>query len=291
MTKIIDGANQAKRIRADVKKRLLALKAEAKLSVILVGEDQASRVYVGMKQKACDEAGVISQVIKINAKQAIQAYKSGNCLIKQTIRKLNNDPKTTGILVQLPLPEPIEPGPVLDLIDPIKDVDCLTSRNLGRFFSSGSDQDLTPCTPKGCLRLIQSLKLDLKGLQAVVIGRSNIVGKPMAQLLLNQDCTVTICHSQTRNLKNHTQKAELLVSAIGKPGFIKADMIKADSILIDVGISRMGKKLQGDFDFDSAAQKAGAITPVPGGVGPMTIAMLLENLLICYQLAHAQKKT
>ncbi|MCL2545282.1 MAG: bifunctional methylenetetrahydrofolate dehydrogenase/methenyltetrahydrofolate cyclohydrolase FolD [Clostridia bacterium] len=240
------------------------------LAVVLVGEDEASQIYVRNKERACERIGIASTVIRLPADAGQQA-------LEDRVRALNADPAVHGILVQLPLPGPLQEEPILALIDPDKDVDGFHAVNMGRLF--GGMPALVPCTPKGCMALLEHYGIPLSGKEAVVVGRSNIVGKPMAVLLTQANATVTVCHSRTRDLAAHCRRADILVAAIGRPRFITADMIKPGATVIDVGINRVDGKVVGDVDFDAAREVAGAITPVPGGVGRMTIAMLLSNTL------------
>lgn len=268
---MIDGKAMAALIRADVAARVRAMSRPPGLAVILVGDDPASKVYVGNKVKACAEAGIRS----IEHRLPVTATRLD---LENLIDELNNDPQIHGILLQLPLPEGLDADHILQHIDPRKDVDGLTIANAGRLFS-GHD-GMVPCTPQGALALIKSVREDLSGLHAVVIGRSLLFGKPMGQLLLAENCTVTQAHSKTRDLPALCRQADILVVAVGRPRMVHGDWIKPGAIVIDVGINRgEDGKLCGDVDFESAAQVAGAITPVPGGVGPMTIAFLLSNTL------------
>ena len=238
------------------------------LAVILVGNDQASEIYVRNKQKGCEEVGFYSRTIRME--QNISQRE-----LEDEIDRLNQDPRIHGILVQLPLPAHLDEQSALSRILPEKDVDGFHLINAGRLLSGLPG--VTACTPKGALYMIKHTGLDLSGKEAVVVGRSNIVGKPMAMLLLQENCTVTMCHSRTQNLKEHTLNADVLVVAVGKPGIITGDMVKPGAVVIDVGINRVDGKVCGDVDFESVSQRAGWITPVPGGVGRMTIAMLLSN--------------
>lgn len=240
------------------------------LAVVLVGDDPASKVYVTNKKKACEEAGIASFETLFSANITQQQ-------LLAEVDRLNRDPAVHGILVQLPLPKHIEESAVINAIDPAKDVDGFHVVNAGKL-ATGQD-GLVACTPLGCLLLLKDRLGSLAGKHAVIIGRSNIVGKPMAQLLLKESCTVTICHSKTANLKEETRRADILVAAIGKPAFVKDDWVKPGATVIDVGINRVDGKLVGDVDYKAAAEVAAAITPVPGGVGPMTIACLLRNTL------------
>jgi methylenetetrahydrofolate dehydrogenase (NADP+)/methenyltetrahydrofolate cyclohydrolase len=276
---IIDGKAFAEKLRKQVGEKVAALKTEhgitPGLAVVLVGEHPASQVYVRNKAKQTSEAGMNSFEHKLDAGTSEKD-------LLELVSKLNDDPSVNGILVQLPLPEQIRAEQVLTAIDPAKDVDGFHVINAGRL-ATGQDA-LVACTPLGCLMLLKDRLGDLTGLNAVVVGRSNIVGKPMAQLLLKENCTVTIAHSRTRDLPAVCRGADILIAAVGRPKMIKGDWIKQGATVIDVGINRIeredGKtRLVGDVDFEAASARAGAITPVPGGVGPMTIACLLLNTL------------
>ena len=269
--KILDGKVLSAQIRNEVSERVAALKARGitpGLAVILVGNDPASEIYVRNKGKGCEETGMISRTIHMNETTTQEELES-------QIESLNRDPAIHGILVQLPLPDHLDENAALARILPEKDVDGFHLINAGHLLNG--TKGVLPCTPKGALYMIRSTGEDLSGKEAVVIGRSNIVGKPMAMLLLQQNCTVTICHSRTKNLAEHTRRADILVAAVGKPGFVTEEMTKPGAIVIDVGINRVDGKVCGDVDFDHVREKAGWITPVPGGVGKMTIAMLLAN--------------
>ncbi len=242
-----------------------------KLVVVLVGEDPASQIYVRNKERACAEVGVLSEVRRIPA-----TIKERELI--DIIHQLNHDKTNHGILVQLPLPNGINELAVLNEISPEKDVDGLHPMNMGKLLK-GEDPLFIPCTPQGILELILSTGVEIKGKEAVVVGRSNIVGKPAAILLLQNHATVTICHSRTRDLGEVTRRAEILIAAVGSPGIIRGDMVRKGAVVIDVGSNKVGERLVGDVDFDSVKEVAGYITPVPGGVGPMTIAMLLKNTL------------
>ena len=270
---LLDG----KKVSTDIKERLKIefskLSPKPKLVVILVGDDPASKLYVRSKQRACEEVGVVSEVILLDSSITEQQ------LILE-IEKLNNDPTIHGILVQLPLPKHINETVVINSISDKKDVDGFHIMNKGRLFNGMPG--LYPATPLGVITLLKEYNIDIRKKHAVVIGRSNFVGRPMAGLLLNNDATVTICHRHTENLKQYTLQADIIVCAVGKPNLITADMVKEGAVVVDVGINRIGKKVVGDVDFENVKEKASYITPVPGGVGPMTIAMLLYNLLNCY---------
>ncbi|MDR1662784.1 MAG: bifunctional methylenetetrahydrofolate dehydrogenase/methenyltetrahydrofolate cyclohydrolase FolD [Azoarcus sp.] len=273
----IDGKALAEELRASFKARVATLAARGHrpgLAVILVGEDPASQVYVRNKVAACEAAGIFSQKIVYPAEAAQAA-----ALAK--IAELNADPQIHGILVQLPLPRHFDEKAVLEAISPEKDVDGFHAENVGAL-AQGNPRFI-PCTPYGVMKMFEANGIDLAGKDAVIIGRSNIVGKPMALLLINAGATVTVCHSRTRDLAQHTRRADILVAAVGKARFITADMVKPGAVVIDVGINRLpqqeGGKLCGDVDFEAVKALASLITPVPGGVGPMTIAMLLANTI------------
>lgn len=271
--RILDGKKLAAEIKADVKERTALLKQRGVtpgLAVVLVGEDPASKVYVGQKEKGCLEAGFASFLHRLP-----ESTSQGELLAP--IERLNSDRTVHGILVQLPLPRQIDPDTVLAAIRPEKDVDGFHPVNMGRLVAGLPASE--PCTPKGIMRLLKSTGLTLSGKEAVVIGRSNIVGKPVALMLLAESATVTICHSRTEDLAAHVRRADILVAAVGKPRFVTGDMVKEGAIVVDVGINRLEEGLVGDVDYEPAAERASWITPVPGGVGPMTIAMLLENTL------------
>ncbi|MEN9754287.1 MAG: hypothetical protein RLZ07_669 [Pseudomonadota bacterium] len=273
--KIIDGKAFAAKVRTSVAEHVTALKAKGVtpgLAVVLVGEDPASQVYVRNKGQQTVEVGMASFEHKLDAS-------TSEADLLALIQRLNNDPKVHGILVQLPLPKHLNSDLVINTIDPAKDVDGFHISNVG-LLGTGQ-KSMVPCTPLGCLMMLRDHHGSLAGLDAVIVGRSNIVGKPMAQLLLNDSCTVTIAHSRTKDLQSVCRRADILVAAVGRPEMIPGDWVKQGATVIDVGINRIerdGKaKLVGDVHFESAAKVAGAITPVPGGVGPMTIACLLAN--------------
>jgi len=273
--RIIDGKAAAATLRAavgsEVERFRAAIGRAPGLAVVLVGEDPASAVYVRSKGKATREAGMASFEHKLPAD-------TSEADLLALVERLNADPVVDGILVQLPLPPQIDAAKVLALIDPAKDVDGFHVENVGRL--AVGTQALVPCTPLGCLHLLKRELGDLSGLDAVVIGRSNIVGKPMAMLLLGESATVTIAHSRTRDLPALVRRADIVVTAVGRPEMVRGDWIKPGATVVDVGINRIDGKLVGDVAFAEAAEVAGAITPVPGGVGPMTIALLLRNTLV-----------
>lgn len=276
---IIDGKMLANKIKEELKNEVSELKNKGIkpcLAVLLVGENKASQKYVSYKEKACNELGIESQVYKL-------PENTNESVLTNIINELNENPKVNGILVQLPLPRHLAEQRVLQKIDPFKDVDGFTPYCLGRLLI---DNPLfIPCTPKGVLRMIDEYKITLEGKNAVVIGRSIIVGKPLSLILLRRNATVTICHSKTREIQEITKKADILCVAIGKERFIKASMVKEGAVVIDIGINVTASgKVVGDVDFDAVKEKASYITPVPGGVGPMTIAMLIENTIYAAKL-------
>lgn len=269
--KILDGAAMALEVEKELKQRVDALREKnvvPGLCVILVGNDPASQTYVANKEKACARLGIHSQTLRMGA-ETTQAE------LEAAIERANEDEAIHGILVQLPLPAHLDEHRALALIRPEKDVDGFHAVNMGRL-ARGEDC-VVACTPKGALHMLKAAGVPIAGKNAVVIGRSNIVGKPMALLLLQENAIVTICHSRTENLAEYTRRADILVAAVGKPRFVTADMVKEGAAVLDVGINRVDGKLCGDVDFETVKEKAGWISPVPGGVGKMTIAMLMEN--------------
>ena len=279
---IIDGKKTSKLLREELKEKVSELKstynAVPGLTVILVGEDPPSKIYVKNKEKSAIEVGINSEVIRYpdNVEEKIVLNK---------IKELNENEKVSGILVQLPLPKHIDKRKVIETIDPKKDVDGFHPVNVGNL-SSGYDSTI-PCTPLGCYLLIKDAEKNLNGKHAVIIGRSNLNGKPMTQLLLKENCTVTITHSKTKDLKAECKRADIIVAAVGRAKLVKADWVKKDAIVIDVGINKTDSGLVGDVDFDEVFKIAKAITPVPGGVGPMTIACLLSNTVECFKKARS----
>ena len=268
---VLDGKILAGEVLNRVRERVAALKAKGVtpgLAVILVGNDPASEIYVRNKGRACEEIGIRGETIRMPESTTQQE-------LEDEIERLNRDRGIHGILVQLPLPAGLDEAAALARILPEKDVDGFHRMNAGALMTG--TPGVIPCTPKGALYMIRSTGMDLNGKNAVVIGRSNIVGKPMAMLLLRENCTVTLCHSRTRDLREHTRRADILVAAVGRAGFVTADMVKEGAVVIDVGINRVDGKVRGDVDYESVSQVASWITPVPGGVGRMTIAMLMEN--------------
>jgi methylenetetrahydrofolate dehydrogenase (NADP+) / methenyltetrahydrofolate cyclohydrolase len=289
---LIDGIAIAKRVRERVAREAAELRAlgiTPGLTAVLVGDDPASAVYVASKEKACKEAGMNGESIRLPASTT-------EAELLAVVDRLNADPAVHGILVQMPLPKQIDAQKVIRRIDPHKDVDGFHPMNVGKLFTGDADC-FAPCTPAGVQVMLAEAGVETSGKEAVILGRSNIVGKPMAALLLqsgkNADCTVTLCHSRTRDLKAHTRRADILIAAIGKPEMVTADMVKPGAIVIDVGINRVddaaaprGYRIVGDVKFDEVSQVASLISPVPGGVGRMTIAMLLSNTVRAARLRH-----
>ena len=279
---IIDGKKIAETLRQKLKKEIIEIKSSFKsvpgLTVILIGEDPASKIYVRNKEKFSKEIGINSEVIKypenIEEKEVLSK-----------IIELNKNKKVSGILVQLPLPKHINKQKVIETILPEKDVDGFHPINVGNL-SSGYDSKI-PCTPLGCLILLKEVEKNLSGKHAVVLGRCNLNGKPMAQLLLKENCTVTFAHSKTKDLKSQCNKADIIIAAVGKPKLVKGDWVKKNAIVIDVGINKTTDGIVGDVDFNEVSKVARAITPVPGGVGPMTIACLLRNTVECFKRANS----
>ena len=278
---IIDGKKEAELLRDEIKKEVLKIRESKNkvpgLTVILIGNYTPSQIYVKNKEKNSKEVGMNSDVIKYSDDVTEKE-------ILEKIKELNNDQNVSGVLVQLPLPKQIDKEKIINAIHPSKDVDGFNPVNVGNL-SSGY-KGLVPCTPMGCLMLIKKVEKNLSGKHAVIIGRSNLNGKPMAQLLLKENCTVTIVHSKTKNLQQECLKADILVAAVGVPNLVKKDWVKKDAIVIDVGINKLNDKIVGDVEFDQVKDIAKAITPVPGGVGPMTIACLLKNTLECFKASQ-----
>ena len=273
MAKIIDGKIISASVKERVKAEVSALKEKGitvGLAVIIVGEDPASKVYVSNKKKACENLGIISEEYAL-------PESTTNEELLALIDELNSKPSINGILCQLPLPPHLDEKLIINSIDPEKDVDAFHPFNVGKIMIG--DFDFLPCTPAGVMEMLKYENIEVEGKTCVVIGRSNIVGKPMNMLLLHQNGTVTVCHSKTKNLKEICRNADILVAAVGRPKFVTEDMVKNGAVVIDVGINRVDGKLCGDVDFDNVKNKVSAITPVPGGVGPMTIAMLMQNTL------------
>ena len=288
MAEILNGKKLSRAIQTELAERISAFAQESgvvpKLAAILVGDDPASQVYVRNKQRACKRAGIASELFRMNADTSEQE-------LLDTITKLNESPSVHGLLVQLPLPNGINEQRVLDAVSPLKDVDAFHPENVGLI--SQERPRFLPCTPHGVIQILHRNKIDVVGKHVVIVGRSNIVGRPLAMMMsLSQsncgaescNATVTVCHSKTKDLASFTRQADVLVAAVGRPKFISKDMIKAGAVVIDVGINRTEEGLVGDVDFDGASEVASYITPVPGGVGPMTVTMLLENTLTAAKL-------
>tara|TARA_B100000768_G_C11217145_1_gene348752 strand:+ start:323 stop:1159 length:837 start_codon:yes stop_codon:yes gene_type:complete len=275
---IIDGKKESALLREEIKKEIFSIKEKTNkvpgLSVILIGEFAPSKIYVKNKEKNSREVGINSEIIRY-PKEVTEEE------VLKKIEELNNKKNVSGILVQLPLPKQINKEKIINAINPLKDVDGFHPINVGNLASGY--KAIVPCTPLGCLFLIKKIEKNLSGKHAVILGRSNLNGKPMTQLLLKEDCTVTIVHSKTKNLKEECQKADILVAAVGVANLVKGDWVKKDSIVIDVGINKVDDKIVGDVNFNEVKDKVKAITPVPGGVGPMTIACLLKNTLECFK--------
>lgn len=276
MANIIDGKAVSAAVKEQVRDEIARDGIKAGLAVVIVGNDPASRVYVNNKKKACEFCGITSFEYALPEETTMEQ-------LLELIDALNSDDKVNGILVQLPLPKQLDEKEVIARISPEKDVDAFHEQNVGKIMIG--NYSFLPCTPSGCMDLIHSTGVEISGKECVVIGRSNIVGKPMAMLLLHENGTVTICHSRTKNLAEVCRRADILVAAVGKPNFVTADMVKEGAVVIDVGINRLDNgKLCGDVKFDEVSEKAGWITPVPGGVGPMTIATLMKNTLTAAKL-------
>lgn len=272
---ILDGTAVSKALREQLKIKVAGFKSKHRrspgLSVILVGEDPASHIYVRNKEKACEDVGIVSKRYDLPADTRFET-------LKILIQQINNDPDVDGLLIQLPLPRHLDSSKVIEVVDPRKDVDCLTHENMGLLFS-GKPRVKT-CTPYGCMKILEHYNLPVSGKNAVVVGRSNIVGKPVAMLLMEAGATVTICHSKTQDLRGECARADILVAAIGKPGMITKEYVKKGAVVLDVGINRLPDgRVVGDVNFEELRDWAHSVTPVPKGVGPMTITMLLQNTL------------
>lgn len=276
MAKIIDGKAVSAAVKEQVRDEIARDGLDIGLAVVIVGDDPASRVYVNNKKKACEFCGIKSYEYALPTDTT-------EAELLELIDTLNGDGKVNGILVQLPLPEQLDEKTIIEHISPIKDVDAFHESNVGRIMIG--NYAFLPCTPAGCMELIHSTGVEVSGKECVVIGRSNIVGKPMAMLLLHENGTVTVCHSRTKNLAEVCSRADILIAAVGRANFVTADMVKEGAVVIDVGINRLENgKLCGDVKFDEVSEKAGYITPVPGGVGPMTIAMLMKNTVMAKRI-------
>lgn len=274
MANILNGKELATNIQAEIKQEVKACMIRPSLAVIQIGEDSSSDIYVKNKEKVCSEVGIYFRHFK---------FEEGTpeLTIINKIKELNNDEYVNGIIVQLPIPERYNEKRIVNTIINSKDVDGLTDINTGRLING--KKTLVPCTPLGILNMLKHYEIEIAGKDVVIVGRSKLVGKPLSSLLLNEDATVTVCHKQTKDLKEKTKQADILIVAAGSPNLIKADMVKDGAVVVDVGINRVDNKVKGDVDYDAVAKKASYITPVPGGVGPMTIATLLTNVMTCYK--------
>ncbi|MBE6151827.1 MAG: bifunctional methylenetetrahydrofolate dehydrogenase/methenyltetrahydrofolate cyclohydrolase FolD [Firmicutes bacterium] len=277
---VLDGKELSGQVKTQIKNDVKTYMIKPCLAVIQIGDDPASNVYIKAKEKACNEVGIYFKHIKyaddVKEKEVINK-----------IVELNNDEYVNGILLQLPIPEKYNTERIINYIARNKDVDGLTDINVGKLINN--KKCLVSCTPQGIMELLNHYNIELEGKNVVIVGRSNLVGKPLISLFLNRNATVTICHSKTKDLQNHTTQADILVVAVGKKHFITEDMVKDDAVVIDVGINREDGNLYGDVDFDNVKKKASHITPVPGGVGPMTVAMLLKNVNECYKKMNTSK--
>lgn len=279
MTIIIDGKKISQKVRMELKEKVCLLKNKPGLAVVLIGDDSGSQIYVNGKIKACAEIGFYSE--KIEFKETVSEKE-----IFKTLERLNNDKKIHGILVQFPLPKNLQylEEKIIDFINPDKDVDCFHPINIGKLFTAKNNYEklMIPCTPKGIIRLLKEYNIKISGKKVVICGRSNLVGKPLSLLFLLEGATVEICHSLTKDLNLETSSGDIVVTAIGKKHFFTEKYFKEGAVVVDVGINREDKKIYGDVDFQNVLNKVSAITPVPGGVGPMTIAMLMENVYRAY---------
>ncbi len=279
MSVIIDGKEISAKIQEEVKAEIKSCMIRPSVAVIQVGDNAASDTYIANKEKVCSAVGIYFRLYK---------FEDGTpeLSIINKIKELNNDEYVNGIMIQLPLPEQYNEKRLLNTISNGKDVDGLTDINVGRFING--KKSLIPCTALAVMRILEEHNIELEGKNVVIVGRSKLVGHPLANLMLNKNATVTVCHHHTADLALHTKLADVLVVAAGSPGLIKADMVKDDAVVIDVGINRVDSKLVGDVDFDAVSKKASYITPVPGGVGPVTVAMLLQNILVCYNAKNSK---
>ena len=281
MNKILDGKKLSLILQEDLKEKINKLSNSPNLTVVMVGEDKASKIYVKNKEKIAKKMGIDTNTIYLNSETTTDELLS-------IIERLNKDKSVNGILVQLPLPKHIDENLVLEKISPLKDVDGFHPKNLGKLMINNAS--MIPCTPLGIIKLLDFYNIDLEGKNVIILGRSNIVGKPMLHLLLQKNATVTITHSYTKNLKDITKKADILIVAIGKSNFITKEYIKDNAIIVDVGINRVDNKIMGDVDFNSVKDKVSFITPVPGGVGPLTITMLMYQTYIAYLNQNKEKR-
>lgn len=272
---IIDGKLVAEKIKEELKEIIVKNNFSLSLVVIQIGEDEASNIYIKQKEKVASYLGIKFKCIKFSDK-------TDEFEIEKTINSLNNDINTTGLIIQLPIPDKFNKRKLINLIDPNKDIDGLTDINKSKLINK--ENGLVPCTPLGIIKLLEYYNIEISGKNVVIVGRSELVGRPLSNSLINMDATVTLCHSKTKNLEMHTKNADILISATGKKHLIKKDMVKKGSIVIDVGITKEDGKLYGDVDFDNVKDKVEFITPVPGGVGPMTVIMLMSNVIKSFHL-------
>lgn len=270
----MNGKELAQKIRLELKEKVSLINSQLKLVVIQVGNEESSNIYIKNKEKACQEAGIFFELIKLE--DTSEEY------LLSLINKLNNDDKVTSILIQMPIPKHINYNNIVNSILPNKDVDGLSNTNMIKLINN--EKGIIPCTPKGIIRILDEYNVDLEGTNVVVIGRSHLVGRPLSNLLINRNATVTLCHSKTKDLKKITKNADIVISAVGSKHLINKEYIKENAVLIDVGINSIDGKLYGDIDYNDCLNKTNRITPVPGGVGPMTIAMLIENVIECYEI-------
>lgn len=283
MVNILDGKLVADKLLDSLKEKINQfshISVSPKLVVILVGENPASISYIKQKQKSAEKVGVIFELISLPETVSQQE-------LIHKIEQLNQDIEVHGIIVQLPLPAHIDTSLVLKAVSPRKDVDGFQAYNVGKMFLSSKFETLAPCTPKGVIKLLEHYDIPVQGKEVTVVGHSNIVGKPMAVMLLNRDATVTVCHKETSDLKKHTLNADVIIVAVGKPGLISEDMVKQGAVVIDIGCTKVDDKLYGDVDFENVSKKTSFISPVPGGVGPMTVACLIENTVTAYEWLHS----
>lgn len=277
---IIDGRKCSNIIKEDLKRKIVEKRIEPCLAVIQIGNNEASNIYVNNKKKACEKVGIKFKELKFPDTISQE-------LVIKEIKRLNNDKSVNGIIVQLPLPKPFDAGVIINEINPLKDVDGLTYENVGNLVLE--NDCLVSCTPLGVINLLKMYNAKIEGKHVVIVGRSNLVGKPLIQLFLQENATVSVCHSKSEDIKNITKQADILVVAVGHPNLITKDMVKENAIIIDVGINHDEKNLCGDVDFDGVSKKASLITPVPGGVGPMTVACLLKNVVKAYNMQNGDE--
>lgn len=275
--KILNGKELSQKVRINIQEYTNLLVKKPELAVVLVGDDEASKVYVRNKKIACEQCGIINH-------EYVMSGDTTQEQLLEKVKELNENSNINGILIQFPLPKHINEQEIIENIDPNKDVDAFHSANVHKIVKGNFD--FLPCTPSGIIALLEENNVEIKGKKAVIIGRSDIVGKPMAMLLMHKNATVTICHSKTKNIEEHTKNADIIVVAIGKPNFLTQEMVADNAVVIDVGINRVDGKLCGDADFKNIAEKCSFITPVPGGVGPMTVTTLMQNTIKAYKIQN-----